>query len=93
LSVRVSMDVFPLGLVLGCLFDKERSANMTMLPDDDDQMITALTQPRFLIDRITCNSLSTCCESVRSLCVLDADRRGKLSEVLMSLGKLRRTGL
>jgi hypothetical protein len=87
------MDVFPMGLVLGCLFDRERSANMTMLPDDDDQLHTALTQPGLLLERISCNSLVSCRESVVSLCALEFAHRGRLSDVLGALDGLRRSRL
>jgi hypothetical protein len=88
------MDVFPMGLVLGCLFDIERSANMTILPDDDDDHIhTALTQPEYLKERITCNSLPSCRDSVHSLCALDTSRRGRLSDALSGLDGFRRNGL
>jgi serine/threonine protein kinase len=93
LSVTKAMDVFPMGLVLGCLFDRERSANMTMLPDDDDQLHTALTQPGLLLERISCNSGVSCRESVASLCALDSADRGRLSDVLGALDGLRRSRL
>jgi hypothetical protein len=87
------MDVFPMGLVLGCLFEKEGSVNMTMLPDDDDQIRTTLTEPELLLDRISCNSLRSCREHIRSLCRLEPACRGRLSDVSAALEGLTRSRL
>jgi serine/threonine protein kinase len=93
LFVSKAMDVFPMGLVLGCLFEKEGSVNMTMLPDDDDQIRTTLTEPELLLDRISCNSLPSCREHIRSLCRLEPACRGRLSDVSAALEALTRSGL
>jgi hypothetical protein len=100
LSAQKPMDVFPLGLMLACLFSRERSARMTMLPEDEAGFHVALTEagpgPWSLSERISCDCFSvtdSCCESVRSLCVLDPVCRGSLSGALSGLEKLHSTEL
>jgi serine/threonine protein kinase len=95
LRASKSMDVFPLGLMLACLFSRERSAGMTMLPEDEALFHVALTEPGPLSERISCDCFPTdsCRECVRSLCVLDPASRGSLSGALSGLEKLRNTRL
>jgi serine/threonine protein kinase len=100
LLAQKPMDVFPLGLMLACLFSRERSARMTMLPEDEAGFHVALTEaspgPWSLSERISCDCFSvtdSCRESVRSLCILNPVSRGSLSGALSGLEKLRSTQL
>lgn len=91
-----SMDVFALGLVLSCLFRRERSALMTVLPFDDDDLYIWLTQRGILSDHITCDSILSADAlrgSIRSLCELSVSTRGELSSALDWVEKLQRTEL
>jgi serine/threonine protein kinase len=85
--VTTAMDAFCVGLVLICLFSPERWVSMAELPEDDRELVSALTDASYLQRRI-----SPLAQHYRqillSLCSLDPSSRSldKTLEGLQSLG-------
>lgn len=93
LLANTSMDVFPLGLVLGCLFNLEKSPLKMILPFEDESLMIVLREQSSLLRRITCDSFPTMKQSIHSLCELIVENRGNLRDVLEVVTSLRRTNL
>ena len=100
LIVRKSMDIFPLGLVLVCLFSEERSPTKTILTNnlDDSEYHESLTNPQYLRNKIInilrTSSLSvTILDTLLSVCSIDSSSRGSLINLLKSIEENTRTGL
>lgn len=98
LKVKKEMDVFCVGLVLVCLFNQERSSTITLLPNNDGELLEALTNPEYLRNKITSIPFSLPSTIIHnnliSLCSLTPpESRCSLSNLLKSIGENTRTQL
>ena len=94
LPVRPEMDIFSVGLVLICLLspENERSVSMTVLPENEVELLNSLTNPSYLANKVSCLAVEYH-DSLLSLCCLDDTCRGSLFEVLRIFQRFGLTGL
>jgi hypothetical protein len=89
LAVTTAMDAFCIGLVLICLFspERERHVSMAALPDDELQLVSALTDPSYLERRIS-SLAPDYRQALLSLCALHPSSRDSLGNTLATLQSL-----